>query len=107
MESTRHMIKREYGGRRGWLFSRAFWRDALERAVRLAAGAALVALGAGTAAEDAGGELDPGVAGDLVALGLWKVAAAVAAAAALLSLLTSLAAGLVGDRGTAAFLPRE
>lgn len=106
MENARHMIRRRYGEPRGWLFTRRFWRDALERAVRVAAGSTLLALGAGAAA---GGEadLDPGVAGALVAFGLWKVAAGVALASVVLSLLTSLAAGMVGERGTAAFLPRE
>lgn len=103
---TRRMIKRSYGQPRGWLFTRHFWRDALERAVRIAAGVTLAALGAGAAA---GGEaeLDPGLVGDLVAAGLWRVAGGVALAAVALSLLTSVAAGMVGERGTASFLPRE
>lgn len=104
MARTRNMIIRDYGERRGWLLTGAFWRDALERAVRVAAGAALLALGAGAAGA---GELDPTIVGAVAQLGTWQVALGLALGAFVASILTSLAAGMVGERGTAAFLPRD
>lgn len=107
MESTRHMISRTYGtNRRGWLLSWEFWRDALERAVRNATGLALAALGFGHAAPyDELALVTPGRVLLLAELGPWQLAGVAAAAGLVLSLLASIAAGGVGERGTAAFLP--
>lgn len=104
MVRTRHMIRRTYGSNeRGWLFSARFWRDALERAARNAAGLALVALGFGSA--DPYDELalvTPDRVLLLAQLGPWQLAGVAAAAGAVLSLLTSVVAGNIGERGTAA-----
>jgi len=66
----------------------AFWSDAIERAVRTAAQAALGIVGAGTL-----GVLDVE----------WAVVGSVSGLAAVVSLLTSFAAGGTGDAATAGF----
>lgn len=66
----------------------AFWGDTFERAVRTAAQAALGVVGAGTI-----GLLDVA----------WPTVGSVAGLAAVVSLLTSLAAGGTGDVTTASF----
>lgn len=66
----------------------SFWSDAIERAVRTAAQAALGIVGAGTL-----GVLDVE----------WSVVGSVSGLAAVVSLLTSFAAGSTGDPTTAGF----
>ncbi len=66
----------------------AFWSDAIERAVRTAAQAALGIVGAGTL-----GVLDVD----------WGIVGSVSGLAAVVSLLTSFAAGSTGDVTTAGF----
>lgn len=66
----------------------AFWSDAIERAVRTAAQAALAVIGAGTMG--------------LLAVD-WGTLGSVSGLAAVVSLLTSLAAGGTGDPATAGF----
>lgn len=72
------------------LTNRMFWLAALERAIKTAAQVALLALAA-QGVEDGGfvlGSVD------------WLPVASLAAGGAVLSLLTSLASGLVGEHGT-------
>ncbi|MEZ0073638.1 holin [Planotetraspora sp. GP83] len=76
----------------GWLLSRAWWVDAVERAARAAAGGALGVL--------AGKQLS------VVPFADWRTAAAAAGAFGVGSLLVSIAAGGTGDKTTAAFLTR-
>ena len=66
----------------------SFWSDAFERAVRTAAQVAVAALGVGSTGIFA---ID------------WAAIASLAGGAAVLSLLTSLAAGGTGDPATAGF----
>lgn len=66
----------------------AFWSDTVERAIRTAAQAALGVVGAGTI-----GLVDVA----------WPLVGSVAGLAAVVSLLTSLAGGAVGDPATAGF----
>ncbi len=68
-----------------------FWSDTLERAVRASANAALGVIGAGTL-----GLLDVA----------WPLVGSVSGLAAVVSLLTSLAAGSTGDVTTAGFSTR-
>ena len=68
----------------------AFWLDAAERAVRTFAQALIGAITAGLVVTDAA---------------QWKAAGIAAAVAALVSLLTSVAASGVGDQSTPSLLP--
>ena len=70
--------------------SKAFWIDAGERAVRTFAQALIGAITAGLVVTDAA---------------QWKAAGIAAAVAALVSLLTSVAASGVGDQSTPSLLP--
>jgi hypothetical protein len=84
-----HLNRRRGRRRRGGVWSAAWWRDALERSVRAAAGAALAV-----------------VAGDgsgVVPWADWRLAAGVGAAAMVVSMLVSLAAAGVGDPESASF----
>lgn len=74
------------------MYNRRFWLDASERAVRAGAFAAAAAIATpATLAQDIN----------------WLVVGGTAGTAALLSLLTSIGASRVGDRGTAALLPKR
>lgn len=70
--------------------SKAFWIDAGERAIRTFAQALIGAITAGLVVTDAA---------------QWKAAGIAAAVAALVSLLTSVAASGVGDQSTPSLLP--
>lgn len=72
--------------------SKTFWVDAAERAVRTFAQALLAVLGAGFVVTDAA---------------QWTEALLAAAFAALLSVLTSVAGGTVGDPNTGSLLPAD
>jgi len=69
------------------MWTRRFWRETLDRAVKSAAQAPLVVWGVGDVALNAF-ELD------------WRLGAGVAAGAALVSLLTSLASAPIGEPET-------
>ena len=70
--------------------TRRFWVDAAERAIRTFAQALIGAITAGLVVTDAA---------------QWKAAGIAAAVAALVSLLTSVAASGVGDQSTPSLLP--
>ena len=70
--------------------TRRFWVDAAERAIRTFAQALIGAITAGLVVTDAA---------------QWKAAGIAAAVAALISLLTSVAASGVGDQSTPSLLP--
>ena len=70
--------------------TKTFWVDAAERAIRTFAQALIGAITAGLVVTDAA---------------QWKAAGIAAAVAALVSLLTSIAASGVGDQNTPSLLP--
>lgn len=76
-----------------YMLAAGFWRDSAERAVKTAAQALLSLWLVGD------------VAFDLLTVD-WGSALGVAAGAAVISLLTSIASGPVGDRGTASLVTR-
>ncbi|MFI7467392.1 holin [Nonomuraea sp. NPDC049646] len=96
MDRADHVSGHRRAGPPRRLASIEFWTDAVERAVRAAAGGALTVL--------AGKELTIVPAAD------WRLAAGAASASAMVSILVSVVAGGVGDPATAGFaagLPRR
>ena len=72
------------------MFSLSFWKDAVERAVKSAAQAVLLALGGSEVA-------------NLFTID-WRIALGAALAGALISLLTSIASAPFGERGSASLI---